>query len=216
MTAGRACRSDAGWSTGATAARGVWWSPRPGGAVCRRSSRGGVRRRCSRWPRRRTCRGGASTSTVQDEAPTSDAREAAVRHRGAPESLIPDTGRGEPSGSDVAARGRVSSLPGCRIRTALCATRTTLVRRALRSPQVTPLRPGRAAQRRCRQHHHAHLYHRLRVIGGLHRNVTSVISARKNSPSGCRSVPHHQPARSTEPMVTPAKVCSASMATPKG
>jgi hypothetical protein len=78
---------------------------------------------------------------------------------------------------------------------------------ALRSPQVTPRQPGRAARRHGRQHHHTRLHRRLCVMGGLHRNVASVISARKEWPSGCRSVSHHQLARSAEPMVTPAKVC---------
>ncbi len=38
--------------------------------------------------------------------------------------------------------------------------------------------------------------------------------ARKNSPSSWRSVPHHQPARMVDAMVTPPKVCSASIRTP--
>ena len=49
-----------------------------------------------------------------------------------------------------------------------------------------------------------------------HRNVTAVMRARKNSPATCRSVPHHQPARKTAGIVTPAKPVSSSTATPGG
>ncbi len=46
--------------------------------------------------------------------------------------------------------------------------------------------------------------------------LAAVISARKNSPSPCRSVPHHQPARNVDGIVTPSNVRSASTVTPNG
>ena len=49
-----------------------------------------------------------------------------------------------------------------------------------------------------------------------HRKVTVLIRARKNSPASCRSVPRHQPARTTAGRVTPASVRSPSTVTPNG
>ena len=47
-------------------------------------------------------------------------------------------------------------------------------------------------------------------------NWALVIQARKNSPSSCRSVPHHHPARNLAGMVTPLNCDSSSTDTPNG
>jgi GAF domain-containing protein len=47
-------------------------------------------------------------------------------------------------------------------------------------------------------------------------HAAPVISARKNSPSSWRSVPHHQPARSSDGIVIPPNVRSAVTVTPNG
>jgi len=49
-----------------------------------------------------------------------------------------------------------------------------------------------------------------------YRNVAAVISARKNSPSAWRSVPHHQPARNAAGMLIPANRRSSSTVIPNG